>query len=387
MRAELLPVHRRVAAELLRRHGWDADRAESATDGLGPVAIHVTGVPAPVLEALVGWNLKMGLDLLTGDDWVLLAGTAARVGALARPWTIPPALAELATAVGLALPAPPPAAWATARGAIPLDRPVIAGIVNVTPDSFSDGGAHATTDAAVAHALALVEQGATMLDVGGESTRPGATPVPAEEELRRVVPVIEALGRRTAVPLSVDTTKAAVARAALDAGAWAVNDVSGLRFDPAMGATVAAAGAGVVLMHSRGAFPELASYAHAAYPDGVAATVAGELAAAAARADAAGIRAEAVALDPGFGFAKTPEQNIVLLDHLAVVAALGRPLYVGLSRKRFLGELTGRAAAERDAATAAACALAHDRGARLFRVHAPAAVRDALAVAHALGGP
>ena len=225
-----------------------------------------------------------------------------------------------------------------------------------------------------------------MLDIGGESTRPGATQVPLAEELRRVVPVLEAIASRSpALPLSVDTTKSQVAAAALAAGAWIVNDVSGLRFDPAMGGVIAEAGAGVVVMHSRGSFSELASYTHAQYPDGVTAEVCPELTAAVARATAAGIPLDAVAVDPGFGFAKTPEQNIVLLDQLSAVVALGRPTLVGLSRKRFLGELTGRAADDRDRATAAACLSAAERGAHLFRVHDPAAVRDALAVARALG--
>ncbi len=387
MKASFLPVHRRAAfAELLRGHGWDEPRAESAADGLGPVALHISGAGAQALEALTQWNLKMGLDLLTGDDWALIAGTAARLSALARPWTVPPELSELATAVGLALPAVVPAHWPTRRGTIPLQRPIIVGILNVTPDSFSDGGAHPTTQAAVDHARRMLDDGATMLDIGGESTRPGATPVPADEELRRVIPVVEQLQSTCpTVPLSIDTTKSSVAKAALAAGAWIVNDVSGLRFDPAMGGVIAEAGAGVVVMHSRGAFADLASYAHAQYPDGVTATVGRELSEAVARATDAGIRLDSVAVDPGFGFAKTPEQNIVLLDQLAAIGALGRPLFAGLSRKRFLGELAGRAPDDRDRATAAACLSAAERGAHLFRVHDPAAVRDALAIAHALG--
>lgn len=387
MKAELLPVHRPAAfAERLRGLGWDDVRAGSAAGGLGPVALHLTGVGAASLEALTKWNLKAGLDLLTGEDWALLAGTASRLSALARPWTLPPELSEIAMVVGLALPAPPPVRWTTARGSIELDTPVVVGIVNVTPDSFSDGGAHATTRSAVDHAKQLIEDGATMLDIGGESTRPGASPVPVEEELRRVIPVVERLlSACPPVPLSIDTTKPAVARAALEAGAWAVNDVSGLRFDAAMAGVIAEAGAGVIVMHSRGPFAELASYANAEYPAGVAGTVAAELLDATKRATDGGIPLDAVAIDPGFGFAKTPEQNISLLDQLTAVTALGRPTLVGLSRKRFLGQLTGREAADRDAATAAACVAAYERGARLFRVHNAAAVRDALIVAHALG--
>lgn len=388
MKAHALPVHRREAvAGFLHANGWDAPRAEAAADGLGPVAIVLSGVGVQALEALKRWNLKAGLDLLSGDDWVLLAGSASRISALARPWTVPPELSEVATIVGLALPSGPPAHWPTSRGTISLEKPVIVGIVNVTPDSFSDGGAHATTEAAVAHALKLVEQGAGMLDVGGESTRPGATPVPLAEELRRVIPVIEALCDRGTVPLCVDTTKSAVARAAVAAGAWVVNDVSGLRFDAAMASTVAQSGAGVVVMHSRGSFAELASYTHANYPGGVVEEVHDELLAAVQRATDAGVPLAHVAVDPGFGFAKTPEQNIVLLDRLRTIVSLGRPTFVGLSRKRFLGEITGRDAADRDRATAAASAVAVERGARLVRVHAPDAVKDALAIIHALGAP
>ena len=387
MKAYALPVHRpRAVVELLRARGWDLPRAEAAADGLGPAAIVVAGLGPQTLEALRRWNIKAGLDLLTGEDWALLSGSASRISALARPWTVPPELSEVATIVGLALPAGPPAHWPTGRGTISLEKPVIVGIVNVTPDSFSDGGAHATTEAAVAHALKLVEQGAGMLDIGGESTRPGATPVPVDEELRRVVPVVEAIAARSpALPLSVDTTKASVAAAALAAGAWVVNDVSGLRFDAAMPSTVAEAGAGVVVMHSRGSFGELASYTHANYPGGVVEEVHDELLAAVQRATDAGVPLANVAVDPGFGFAKTPEQNIVLLDRLRTIVSLGRPTFVGLSRKRFLGELTGRDATDRDRATAAASAVAVERGARLVRVHAPDAVRDALAIIHALG--
>ncbi|HWA40906.1 MAG TPA: dihydropteroate synthase, partial [Gemmatimonadales bacterium] len=215
--------------------------------------------------------------------------------------------------------------------------------------------------------------------------RPGASRVPVDEELRRVIPVIERLCARAPVPLSVDTTRSAVARAALEAGAWVVNDVSGLRFDPAMAPVIAEVGAGVVVMHSRGSFGELASYAHASYPGGVVEEVHDELLAAVQRATDAGVPLASVAVDPGFGFAKTPEQNIVLLDRLAAIVALGRPTYVGVSRKRFLGELTGRDPGDRDRATAVASAVAVERGARLVRVHAPDAVRDALAVIHALG--
>jgi dihydropteroate synthase len=261
------------------------------------------------------------------------------------------------------------------------------GILNVTPDSFSDGGRHATLDAALAHAERLLEAGAAVLDVGGQSSRPGAGQIPPEEELARVRPVVAALAaRHPSLVMSVDTVRAEVARVALGEGAAAVNDVSALRFEPAIAEVAAAHGAGLVLMHSRGTFGEMASYLHAVYGDLVTEVVA-ELRGALATAVAAGVAEEAIVLDPGLGFSKRVEQNALLLDRLASLAVLGRPLLVGPSRKRFLGVLAGvEAPADRDAVTAVACALAYERGARLFRVHDVAAAREALAVARATLG-
>jgi dihydropteroate synthase len=202
-----------------------------------------------------------------------------------------------------------------------------------------------------------------------------------------VLPVIEAVVRHhPSAVLTVDTVKAEVARAALDAGVAAINDVSALRLDPAMGGVVAAAGAGLLLMHSRGTILEIASYEHAVYGDVVGEVVA-ELRAALAAASAAGVAPDATVIDPGFGFSKTVEQNILLFDRLDALQALGRPVLVGPSRKRFLGAVTGLPLEARDRATATACALAWERGARLFRVHDVAAAHDALTLAQALGGP
>jgi dihydropteroate synthase len=275
--------------------------------------------------------------------------------------------------------------WLTARGPGALDRPVLVGILNVTPDSFTDGGRYGAVDAALAHAESLLADGADIIDVGGESTRPGRSEtVPADEELRRVLPAIEAiLYAHPTLLLSVDTVKADVARAALDAGAAIVNDVTALRHDAAMAATVAAARAGVVLMHSRGMLLEIASYQHADYGGDVVGRVVDELRQADVAAAAAGIAPAAVVLDPGFGFAKTVEQNFALLRGLAGLGALGRPILVGPSRKRFLGAAGDLPVERRDRVTAVACALAYERGARLFRVHDVAAAREALAVAHA----
>jgi dihydropteroate synthase len=377
----------RAVRDTLRAHGWDDGQAAAASTGIHPLAFHVAGLEQETLEALVRISGQLGLDVLTGGDWACIAGSRSRLSAFARPWLVPPALSPLAAEIGLAMPAEPTAVWHTARGALPLDRPQILGILNVTPDSFSDGGRYTGVDAALAHADALLEQGATLLDVGGESTRPGRTEaVPEAIERERVVPVVRELTRRhPELVVSVDTVKAGVARAALDEGAAAINDVSALRFDPDLGHVVAQTRAGLILMHSRGHILEIASYTHATYED-VVGEVIGELRAALDAAGAAGVRPDATIVDPGLGFSKTVEQNVLLFDQLEALQALGRPVLVGPSRKRFLGTLTGRPVEERDRATAAACALAWERGARLFRVHDVAAARDALTLAEAVGG-
>src|SRR5215218_6608107 len=234
------------------------------------------------------------------------------------------------------------ASWQLPDRRITLDRPFVLGILNVTPDSFSDGGQHAGVDAAVERAGRMVAEGADAIDVGGESTRPqGATPVDAVEELRRVIPVIEAIRERLPeVVISIDTVKASVADRALAAGAQVVNDVSGFRLDAAMAETCARHRAGVILMHSRGAVQDMATFTHAGYDDGVVVAVRRELAASLDAARRAGIHDDAVVLDPGIGFAKRPEHSLAVLAALDELATLGRPLLVGVSRKRFIGEIT-----------------------------------------------
>jgi dihydropteroate synthase len=276
--------------------------------------------------------------------------------------------------------------WLTARGTLDLARPRIVGIVNVTPDSFWDGGRHATTERAITHAARLLEEGADILDVGGESTRPGARPVEPDVERDRVVPVIAAINLRWPdVPVSVDTVKADVARAALDAGATIVNDVAGLRLDPALGTVIAHAGAGVILMHSRGTVDRMASYELADYGADPVGVIVAELEQAAQRALEAGIAPAAVVLDPGLGFAKETAHSVVVLAHLDRIVALGWPVLVGPSRKRFVGEVAGGLPTEdRLEGTLAALAIALLAGARLFRVHDVAAARRALALAEAV---
>jgi dihydropteroate synthase len=368
-----------VRAALAAR-GWEGQSAWFAATGVRSLVVLLEEITESEREALVHWGAKGGGDVLTGDGWALVAAAASRLAPLARPDRAPAGLARLAAPLArfLSAHAEPPRAWAIAGGTILLDQPAIIGILNVTPDSFSDGGAFATVERAVAHAERLTADGCHLIDVGGESTRPGATPVPAAEEIGRVVPVIRELARRGLGPISVDTRKADVARAALDAGAAVVNDVSGLAFDPALGGVVADGGAGLIVMHMRGTpdtMDRLAAYAH------VAAEVAAELGAAAARAAGAGVTPERIVVDPGFGFAKQPAHNLRLLDELATIVALGYPVAVGPSRKRFLGAATGRPVEDRDRATAVVCALAWERGARLFRVHDVALTREALSVA------
>ena len=259
--------------------------------------------------------------------------------------------------------------WRTGRFTHDLTKhALIMGILNVTPDSFSDGGSFLDASRAVEHALAMRAEGAAIIDVGGESTRPGAPPVPADEETRRVLPVIR--GLLAADPdcvVSIDTSKAAVARAALDAGAAIVNDVTALRGDPAMAETVASSGAGVVLMHMQGE-PRTMQLAPS-YED-VVAEVAAFFGERRPHAQQAGIAAECLAFDPGIGFGKTVAHNLSILRHLDELAAQFPPLALGVSRKSFLGKITGAAAMEeRLFPTVAMTALARRSGARILRVH------------------
>jgi dihydropteroate synthase len=254
----------------------------------------------------------------------------------------------------------------------------VMGIVNVTPDSFSDGGRYFEPAAAIAHGQELEAEGAAILDVGGESTRPGAEPVPADEELRRVLPVIEGLqAAGTSAQISIDTSKAVVAEAAMRAGAGLVNDVTALRADPAIAELVAGFGADICLMHMLGEprtmqrdprYHEVVSEVKAFLEQRMAFAV------------AHGIAEERILLDPGIGFGKTLEHNLELLRRLDELVALGRPIVIGTSRKSFLGKLTGHAVGQRDAATVATNVLAYERGARVFRVHDAGPTHDALAI-------
>jgi dihydropteroate synthase len=261
--------------------------------------------------------------------------------------------------------------------------PFLMGVVNVTPDSFSDGGSFLDPAAAVDQALRLADEGADLVDVGGESTRPGAAPVAPAEEIRRVVPVIVRLRARSfPLPISIDTSKAEVARAALAAGADLVNDVSGLA-DPELARVVAAAGVPVVVMHMRGTPADMQSRAR--YDD-VVREVSAELEAAMGRAEAGGVARERMVLDPGIGFAKTAEQSVEVLARVGELRALGRPILVGPSRKSFIGKLTGAPVGDRVPGTLAAVTACVLAGVEILRVHDVAAARQAALVAAAIRG-
>lgn len=263
-----------------------------------------------------------------------------------------------------------------------LHVPCVVGILNVTPDSFSDGGRFLSVDAAVAKSRLMAAEGAGLIDVGGESTRPGAQAVSAQEEIDRVLPVIESLRGNVDVPLSVDTSKSAVARCAVAAGAEFVNDISGLGFDPEMAATVAATGAGLFIMHSRGRPDRMQRDTH--YDD-IVVEVRASLSSSLDLAVSAGIAAEKIAVDPGIGFGKDVAGNLELLKRLAVLSELGRPILLGTSRKSFIGRVLGQDDPEqRLEGTLATIALGVAAGARLFRVHDVAAARRAATMAMAV---
>ncbi|MCS6816293.1 MAG: dihydropteroate synthase [Blastocatellia bacterium] len=260
-------------------------------------------------------------------------------------------------------------------------RTLLMGILNVTPDSFSDGGEFFSLERAVERALEIEAEGADILDIGGESTRPGAKPVPVEEEYRRVLPVLERLQGRLRIPISIDTTKYEVARAALEAGAALINDVSGLRRDERLADLAAEFGAALVLMHSRGT-PETMQQLPPS--SDILREISDYFAWALARAQARGVAAEQILLDPGLGFGKTIEDNLLILNRLDTFAQFGRPLLVGPSRKSFIGHLTGRAPRERAFGTAAAVVAAIFRGAHIVRVHDVREMRDVIRVADAI---
>lgn len=259
--------------------------------------------------------------------------------------------------------------WQTSRRQIALERPLVMGILNITPDSFSDGGNFVAADDALRRAEAMIGEGADIIDIGGESTRPGSKPVSAGEETRRVIPAIDAISKKLKVPISIDTTKSVVAAAAIEAGAEIVNDISGLRFDKDLARIVAESGSGLVLMHSRGEFETL----HALPPvDDIWSEVVNGLWGSIETASSHAVGDDQIVVDPGIGFGKTQEQNLELLEKLAklVTEFETYPVLVGASRKSFLGKLLGNAPVnERLGASVAAAVAAVEKGAKIVRVH------------------
>jgi dihydropteroate synthase len=294
------------------------------------------------------------------------------------------------TAEGSSMQIAPPIAtatrWRVRDRVLDLTTPLIAAICNVTPDSFSDGGEHYSVELAVSYAEQAWRDGATIFDIGGESTRPGADAITAERELDRVLPVVIAVRER--VPeliVSVDTVKASVARAALTAGAHLINDVSGGRLDAEMFRVVAEARAGLVLMHSRGGVTEMAMYAQATYGDDVMAVVIAELRAQLALAVSAGVEVDQIALDPGIGFAKTPGHSLEVLRSLPRLVALDYPVFLSASRKRMIGDITAvTVPSRRTIGSVVAHMYGVTRGAKIIRTHDVSETREALAMTLAL---
>lgn len=271
----------------------------------------------------------------------------------------------------------------TSRREIPIgNRTLIMGILNVTPDSFSDGGKYALSEMAVAAGVRMAEEGADMIDIGGESSRPGAEPVPEEEELRRVLPIVKGLVGKIDIPLSVDTMKATVARAALAEGAEIVNDISAMNYDASMTKVIAAAGAAVVLMHMRGT-PKTMQTGDLAYRSLID-EIREYLQMSINKAEEAGISKFQTMVDPGIGFGKSPADNLRLLSRLDELSLLGRPVVTGVSRKSFIGQVTGGGVLERMEGTAAAVTVAIMNGSRVMRVHDVAAMKKVAAMADAL---
>ncbi|WP_054698257.1 dihydropteroate synthase [Geotalea toluenoxydans] len=276
-----------------------------------------------------------------------------------------------------------PLSWSIGRRTIDLSgRPCVMGILNVTPDSFSDGNSFFSYESCC-RALEMEAQGADIIDIGGESTRPNAPPVSEQEELNRVIPVVEALAGRLKIPISIDTYKASVAEAALAAGAEIINDISGLTFDSHMAGVVAAAGAGLIVMHTRGTPQEM--QLNTTYGD-IIAEVSATLRSSLKLAEDAGIPAERIIVDPGVGFGKDMEGNLEIIRRLGEFSELGRPILLAASRKTFIGKITGKEPAERLFGTAAVVAVAIYNGAALVRVHDVLEMRDVADMAGALYG-
>lgn len=372
--------------ELLKIGLVPPDAVQLAADSTWRL-IRLSAVPARLVAQLRREMQLLGGELAAASGTtdavdVILAGSLPILALLRERLSASTGLAaDLAAGLAMLLRTleRPPVCLAGRSCRLSLDRPRIMGILNVTPDSFSDGGRYSSLDSALRRGVALAVEGADIIDVGGESTRPGAAVVSLQEELDRVVPVIEAVSREVSIPLSVDTNKAAVAHAAVAVGAEFVNDISGLQFDPKMAETVAATGAGLFLMHTRGRPEQMQQ-------DTVYADLLGEVTASLRQgieqATAAGVSLDKIAVDPGIGFGKSVDGNLELLRRLSELQSLGRPLLLGTSRKSFIGRIIGQAdPQQRLAGSLATVALGVQRGAHIFRVHDVRPSREAALMA------
>lgn len=334
------------------------------------------GGDAAVARGTVACSIETTDVILIGTDKQLLALCSKLAP---QPFGLPALAAELKKTLQCATQRPH--FWRTGQRELSLARPLIMGILNVTPDSFSDGDLYSDPERAIDRALQMVAEGADIIDIGGESTRPGAATVSAEDELKRVMPVIAALAGRTPCPISIDTWKSPVARAAMDAGAEIINDISGFCFDQQMASVAADTGAGVVLMHTRGK-PQTMQR------DVVYADLVGEvmhsLRQSLTMAGDAGVETERIAIDPGIGFGKLAVHNLEILRRLSEFTSLGLPLLAGTSRKSFIGKVLDREAGQRTYGTAATVALAVQGGADILRVHDVREMRDVADMAHAI---
>jgi dihydropteroate synthase len=382
-----------AAEHELRRMGVDPGGIHRLVPKMRSHCIHIPRLQCRQANILKQEMLALGGDAAVARGSVacsveasdaILVGTEKQLRLLSarlaqQPFGLPSLGEELAALLDRI--ATPPSLWRTARRDIPLERPLIMGILNITPDSFSDGGRYLDPARAVERAEQMKAEGADIIDIGGESTRPGAPAIAAQEEIDRVVPVISAISKSSSIPLSVDSWKGEVARRAMDAGAEIINDISGLTFAPSLAAVAAETGAGLVLMHTRGT-PE-GMQRDTVYDDLMAEVTEG-LRDSVATALSAGIERERISIDPGIGFGKESQGNLELLRRLREFRSLGLPILVGTSRKSFIGAAIGREVDDRLFGTAATVALAVSHGASILRVHDVRAMRDVADMARAI---
>jgi len=382
------------AADELRRIGVDRCGIVEMVPKMRTLCIGVPQLECRQANILKQEMLSVGGDAAVARGTVscsigrtdcVLIGTAKQLNRLCRKLEAQPfALPELSGELDrlLARVVHPPEVWRTSRRSLSLQRPLIMGILNLTPDSFSDGGLCFDPDQAFEKALQMEAEGADIIDIGGESTRPGAAPVSSDEELDRIIPVIERLAGRLKCAISVDTWKSGVAGRAISAGAEIINDISGFNFDPQMPLVVAASGAGVVLMHTRGTPDKMQQ--NTSYVDMMGEITAG-LGASLVLAHEAGVSEDRIAIDPGIGFGKSVAGNLEILRRLAEFSGFGLPVLTGPSRKSFIGTVLGREHTDdRLFGTAAVVALSVSHGASILRVHDVRAMRDVADMAHAV---